>query len=240
MNVDERFNTMENHMAEFREMFGTMNAAIERLSREVTSLQFSSGQKEVEGPQQSRQEQAEQQPHRVSIHEVEAENNLDDMEELDEFEDEEDMYGPRDRRYERSYGKRDMRFDERKGFQRRDKRAYEGENRRFGDRFEDRYERDAYGEHNYDYRREPDRRGHVSRDDLDGDLGSIKMKIPYFHGTMNAEKYMNVDETFKTMEKNMAEFWEMFGTMTAARERLLREVTSLHFSSGQKEVGGPQ
>ena len=65
-----------------------------------------------------------------------------------------------------------------------DRRTYGRENRRFGDGFEDRYGRDEYEERDYGYRREPDRRDYSRREDIDGDLGSIKMKIPHFQGRM--------------------------------------------------------
>ena len=85
-------------MVEFREMFGNMSAAIERLSKDVTSLQLSSAQKGVDKPQHSRQGHTEQQPPRAPIRKFEAENNLNDMGDFGVFTDEEDRYRPRDRR----------------------------------------------------------------------------------------------------------------------------------------------
>ena len=67
MDVNARVRNLEDNMAEFRVMFGSMSAAIERLSKDVTSLQFSSVPKGVEEPQHSRQGQTAQQPPRAPI-----------------------------------------------------------------------------------------------------------------------------------------------------------------------------
>ena len=62
---------------------------------------------------------------------------------------------------------------------------------RFGDGFEDIYEKDEHEEHDYGYRREPDRRDYGRREDINGDLGSIKMKIPPFPGRNDPESYLD-------------------------------------------------
>ena len=83
-----KFNIIEKNIVEFIEMFRSINAAIERLSREVTSLQLSSVQKEDAEP---------------LVREFEAENELDDVGDLDEFNVDENRYRSRDRRNERRY-----------------------------------------------------------------------------------------------------------------------------------------
>ena len=103
MDVNERVNTIEKNLAEFRDLFQNMNAAIQKLSIDITSLQVSSAQERIEEIQQSRRLQIEQQPPRTLMREFEAENNLGELDDMGEDDDEEDRYRPRDRRYGRRY-----------------------------------------------------------------------------------------------------------------------------------------
>ena len=59
------------------------------------------------------------------------------------------------------------------------------------DRRDGRRENMRYEERNdYDDRREYGRRNHGRRVEVDGDLGSIKMKIPSFQGRNDPEAYL--------------------------------------------------
>ena len=109
---------------------------------------------------------------------------------MGEDDDEEDRYRPRDMRYGRRYEQRDMRFDEQRNRRFDEQRDYRRNDRRENMRFGDRYERDEYDKREHDDRRVHGRRDHGRREHVDGDLGSIKMKIPSFQGRNDPEVYL--------------------------------------------------
>ena len=151
LTMDEKLEALER---KFMDMMENMNAAFDKLSREVESNRTGSvprpPPRHIPPPQNVA-------PQRVPPDEEEAENEFDDSDNVEErF-----QPGPNrrpNRRFDRRNDMRDRRFDGRGAFD---------------DRRED-YDRKGYGRHG----------------DVDGDLSSIKIKIPNFRGKNDPEAYL--------------------------------------------------
>ena len=108
MNIFDRLDALDR---KFTDMMENMNTAMEKLSREVASVQMTSAQRGFMEPQHSMQIPTEHRPPRTPHGEFKAENNVD---EFDGFADDDDgdEYRPRDRRYEQRHDRRDRRYNE--------------------------------------------------------------------------------------------------------------------------------
>ena len=178
LTVDEKLEALDR---KFTDMMENMNSALERLSKSVESIQTSSVPR-APPPRNVPPPHNVLPPHNVPppqnvpprrvppppSDEEEAENEFDNYDDLDDVE---EGFQPRhDRRHGRGFGR---------GFDRR----FDGRHNRRDRQFDD---RGAYDDRRGDY----NQRGFGRRGDLDGDLGSIKIKIPTFQGKNDPEAYL--------------------------------------------------
>ena len=117
LNISDRLDALDR---KFIDMMENMNINMEKLSREVASVQMTSAQRGFMEPQHSRKIPTEHRPPRTPHGDFEAENNVD---EFDGFADDDDgdEYRSRDKRNERRHDRRDRRYNDRREQRREDR-----------------------------------------------------------------------------------------------------------------------